>query len=194
MQIRPPLQISPSRGRVLGILAAGLLFLGPLLPPGGAGPAAPVLPEYQVKALFLLNFTKYVDWPPAAFSRADSPFVIGIIGDSDIRQELKKAIATRTVNGRSVALQELSNEHDWAACHIIFISSSENGRLADILNKLKSLPVLTVGETGEFLRNGGIICVAKKDNRIRLEISLEAARQAKVEISSKLLSVADTVQ
>jgi hypothetical protein len=120
--------------------------------------------------------------------------MIGVLGDGSINEELKKVIATKTVNGRKIMIQETANEEDWAKCQIIFISSSEKTRLPGIIAKIKTLPILTVGETGGFLEQGGIINFTKKDDRIRLEISLEAARPAKVQISSQLLNVADTVK
>ena len=177
--------------KAVGVIALGGLLAGPGAAMSGE---ATVLPEYQVKALFLFNFTKYVDWPSEAFARADSPIMIGVLGDSGINEELKKAVATKTVNGRKIMIQETASEEDWSKCHIIFIGSSEKTRLPAILAKIRALPILTVGEAGGFLDQGGIINFTKKDDRIRLEIDLEAARLARVQIRSQLLSVADTVK
>jgi hypothetical protein len=91
-------------------------------------------------------------------------------------------------------IQETASEEDWSKCQIIFISSSEKTRLPAIMAKIKTAPVLTIGETEGFLEQGGMINFTKKEDRIRLEINLEAARLAKVQISSKLLSVADAVK
>ena len=194
MQISPQMQKPASRSGVRRMLA-GLAFVAVLLCGEGLVAAdAPVASEAQVKAVFLYNFTKYVDWPTEAFARTNSPLLIGVLGDGTISEELKKVIVDKTVNGRKIMIQETGKEEDWPKCQIIFISSAEKARLPAILAKIKTLPILTVGEAGGFLDQGGIINFTKKDDRIRLEIGLEAARLAKVQISSQLLSVADTVK
>jgi hypothetical protein len=150
--------------------------------------------EYQVKALFLLNFTKYVDWPPAAFAGTNATIVIGLYGEDKFGDALKKAVEGRTVSGRKIILQPIEKDGDPGKCQMLFISDSEKDHLGEILDKIKALPVLTVGETDQFLEQGGMINFVKKEGKIRLEINLDAARQAKLEISSKLLGVADVVQ
>ena len=194
MQIKPHMKKPAPRGGVTGMLA-GLAVAAVLLGAKTLMAAdPPAASEAQVKAVFLYNFTKYVDWPPEAFAQTNSPILIGVLGDSSLNEALKKVIAGKTVNGRKIMIQETANEEDWPKCHILFISSSEKTRLPAIIAKIKTLPALTVGESGGFLEQGGIINFTKKDDRIRLEINLEAARLAKVQISSKLLSVADTVK
>ena len=150
--------------------------------------------EYQVKALFLLNFTKYVDWPAATFAQTNTPITIGVYGKNNFGDDLQKAVAGRMVNGRGIVIQQMSDTNDLVKCQILFISSSEGGNQGDILNQLKALPVLTVGETDEFIEQGGVIHFVKKAGKVRLEINLQAAQQANLQISSKLLSVADMVK
>ncbi len=150
--------------------------------------------EYQVKALFLLNFTKYVDWPPVAFAGTNAPIVIGLYGEHKFGDAVTKAVEGKTISGREIIVQPIGKDGDFGKCQMLFISDSEKNHLGEILDKVKALPVLTVGETEQFMEQGGMINFVKKEGKIRLEINLTAARQAKLEISSKLLGVADVVK
>jgi YfiR/HmsC-like len=152
------------------------------------------LTEYQVKALFLLNFTKYVTWPSNAFAETNSPFAIGIYGEDKFGEDLEKALAGKNVGGRSIVIQSIKNADDSAKCQIVFISNSEKKRTPEIVAQLQSAPVLTVGETELFTDQGGIINLSKKEGKVRLEINLQAAQLANLQISSKLLTVADVVK
>ena len=154
---------------------------------------APALSEYQVKALFLFNFAKYVDWPPQAFATGTAPIVIGVVGTDNFGDSFKQVIAGKTVNGRAVVIKQVTDEPGYQACHILFVSVSEKGRIAEILSAVKDTAVLTVGETDQFLTQNGMINLRKKDNKIRLEINLGGAQRANLKLSSKLLGVADTV-
>jgi hypothetical protein len=107
---------------------------------------------------------------------------------------LKDAAAGKTINGREIVIKRVSLSDDLGGCSILFISSSENSRLDEILGKTSALPILTVGENESFLDKGGIINFLLKDGKIQLEINLKAARRVKLQISSKLLSVAVTVK
>jgi hypothetical protein len=177
--------------RSFGVLLWVALLLTPN--PGDCGDG-PSLTEYQVKALFLLNFTKYVEWPEAAFDHPDAPITIGVIGENHFGEDLKKAMEGKSVNGRRIVILPIENEGDWGKCHILFISASEKKRVAEILARVGTLPILTVGETEQFTQQGGIVNFTRKDGKVRLEINLAAAEKANVEISSKLLGVADVVR
>ena len=152
------------------------------------------LSEYQVKALFLLNFIKYVDWPAGALPGATSPIVIDILGRDNFNDSLTNAVEGKNINGRAIVIKHVSAGDDLNGCAILFISSSEDSRLSDILSKTGTLPILTVGEDESFLQDGGIINFTLKDGKIHLEINLKAAQKVKLQISSKLLSVADEVK
>jgi len=146
--------------------------------------------EYKVKALFLLNFVKYVDWPAGG----SGPITIGILGQDNFNDSLANAVEGKNINGRAIAIKHLSPGDSLSGCTILFISSSENSQLSAILGKTSSLPILTVGESESFLQNGGIINFMLKDGKIRLAINLKAAQKANLQVSSKLLSVADVVK
>ncbi len=145
--------------------------------------------EYQVKALFLCNFVKYVEWPAGT-----GPIIIGILGEDNFNDSLKNAVEGKSVNGRVILIKHLSAGDDLKGCSILFISSSENSQLGGILGKTSTLPILTVGENGSFLEKGGIINFALKDGKIHLEINLSVAKKVKLQISSKLLNVAEVMK
>jgi len=152
------------------------------------------LSEYQIKSIFLLNFAKYVEWPVDAFSKTNTPITIGILGENKLGKDLEKTVQNKQVGGRKINILHLTLEDQWKGCHILFISASEKKRMPEVLRKLRVLPVLTVGETEQFTEQGGIIRFLKKEEKVRLEIDLKVARQARLQISSKLLSVADVVK
>jgi hypothetical protein len=172
------------------------LMIGVLLLLGGpTAKAADVVPsEQQVKAAFLLNFAKYVDWPAQAFAATNSPFVVGVMGESRLDGELQKMVEGKSVNGRPMVLKHVMEDADLASCQILFICINHQNRVAETVVKLKNASVLTVGEDDEFLDNGGMINLATRGRKVRLEISLAPARQAGLTISSKLLSTAELVK
>jgi hypothetical protein len=152
------------------------------------------LPEHQVKALFLLNFTKYVDWPPNAFAGSDTPITIGLYGESKLGEDLKNAVAGKKAGDRAIAIRQIEATGDFGQCQILFISNSEAPRMRDLLAKARAFPILTVGEDTAFAQNGGIINFVLKNGNVRLEIDLAAAKKAGLSISSRLLAVADVVK
>jgi hypothetical protein len=154
----------------------------------------PLPSEYQVKAAFLINFPKYVDWPAEAFAATNSPIVIVVLGETKVTEEIQKVIAGRTVNGREIVLKRLASGEESGVCHILFISAAEQRQSPNLLARLKDTSILTVGESDAFLESGGIINLARRDRKIALEVNLTAAGNARIEISSKLLSVANVVK
>jgi hypothetical protein len=158
------------------------------------GDAMPAPTEAHVKAVFLYNFTKYVDWPATVFPTSNTPITIGVYGENPFGEDLKNAVAGKLVGGRTVAVRQIGGAENLAQCQILFIGRSEKTHISEILATVKNLPVLTVGESDPFAENGGIVNFVKKDGRIRLEINLQSAQQANLRISSKLLSVADVVK
>ena len=150
--------------------------------------------EYQVKAAFLFNFAKYVDWPAAAFPGPNAPIVIGVMAKDRFDDDLRQAVEGKTVNGRPFVIKHLAADSELNGCHILFISGLEASRMGAILDKARALPVLTVGEDEPFARNGGIISFVLRNGNVRLDIDLAAAKKAGLTISSRLLAVADVVK
>lgn len=150
--------------------------------------------EYQVKAAFLYNFTKFVDWPPQTFKTDRDPIRICVLGQDPFGNALAQAVAGKTVLGRALVLSWLSVPGHATECQVLFISSSERKHLGAILGALRTSAVLTVGETDGFGAQGGIVNFKLEDGRIRLEVNVEAAGRAKLGISSKVLNLAEIVK
>jgi len=172
------------------LLLASLVWLAM----SSAGWAQTKAPDYEVKAAFLLNFPKYVEWSQEALTNTNSPIVLGCLGESKISEALRKAIQNRPASGRAVVVKVINSETESAGCHILFIGDAERRRLSAILEILKGTNLLTVGESDDFLDKGGVINFALRDRKVRVQVNLDAARQANLKISSKLLSVADVVK
>jgi hypothetical protein len=146
--------------------------------------------EYQIKAAFVYNFAKFVKWPPQAFAGPDSPIVIGVLGENVFGDELERTVRNKTFNNRSFQLQEFHSVAEATHCQILFISTSEQERLPQILSALRGTSVLTVGEMDHFIDAGGMINFVIEENRVHFQISNEAAEKAGLTISPKLLSLA----
>jgi hypothetical protein len=146
--------------------------------------------EYEVKAAFLFNFAKFVEWPPDAFANTNAPIVIGVLGENVFGNSLEKIINDRKVNNRGFQFHNYDSANEATNCQILFISSSKKNDLAKIIDALHDASVLTVSETGGFLKAGGMINFVFEGNNVRFQISDEAAKKARLKISSKLLSLA----
>lgn len=152
-----------------------------------------VATEYQVKAAFLYNFAKFVDWPPAVFKDTKTPLEICVYGHDPFGAALEDALLGKAVGDRRVALGRATQFRDLAGCHVIFVSSPEREPTADLAVRLKGRAVLLVGESEDFVASGGIIQFTIEDNRVRFVINPDAADRAGLKISSKLLALARIV-
>jgi hypothetical protein len=146
--------------------------------------------EYQIKAAFLFNFAKFVEWPPGTFPSANSPITIGVVGNNVFGHYLEDTIRGKTVQNRPFEFKELKSANDAAHCQILFVSPSLKDDLSGIIKDLHNASILTVSETDQFLKAGGMINFIIQDNKIHFEINDEAAKAAGLKISSKLLSLA----
>ncbi len=148
------------------------------------------LSEYRLKAAFLFNFAKFVEWPPEAFATPNTPIVIGVLGDNPFGTDLEETVRNKVINGRPVVVKFPQSSDAATNCHILFISTSERKRLPEIFESLRRASVLTVSETDRFTEMGGMINFIPEGNKIRFQINDEAAKNAKLKISAKLLSLA----
>ncbi len=158
------------------------------------GARAQIIDEYQVKAAFLYNFAKFVEWPPQAFQTPTDPITICVLGPNPFGNALEEAVSGKRVEGRTFMVRQLSSDLPPAGCQILFIGSSEAKRWRAILGGIKTTGVLTVGETETFASEGGVINFRIEAGTVRLQVNLDAAEQAKLRISSKLLSLAQIVK
>jgi hypothetical protein len=143
----------------------------------------------QVKAAYLYNFAKFVEWPSEAYRAADDPAIICAVGDDRTGEVLQQAVSGKKANGRRVEARSPRTPRDMRACHVLFIGFSEKSRIADALHDLENSHVLTVGQTEQFIPLGGMINLAQNNGRIELEIEPETAEAAGLKISSRLLVV-----
>jgi hypothetical protein len=156
--------------------------------------AQPVTREYKIKAVFLFNFTQFVEWPDDSFSSAQDPLVIGILGENPFGSSLTNAVAGEKVNGHPIVIRQFSNASEIQECHILFINSSETNKMAEISANLKPAHTLIVSDDSyDFLKKGGMIRFFISENQIKLQINLKAVKAANLIISSKLLRLAEIV-
>ena len=149
--------------------------------------------EYQIKAAFLFNFAKFVEWPPNSFSDAAAPLQICVLGQDPFGEELRDITNEKTMNGRKFEVNHVVDLQRARSCHILFIASSERTSMKRILEGLRGASVLTVGDTEGFVEQGGMINFVLENDRVKFEVSSAAAERAGLKISSKLLSVARLV-
>jgi hypothetical protein len=147
--------------------------------------------EYEVKAAFLYKFASFVEWPPEA---SNMPLCIAVVGQDPFGPALDAVVKGKSINGRAFLIKRFKSGQDAAACHIVFISSSEKSRLRSILDRLQGVSILTVSDIPGFCQGGGIIDFELLEQKIRFEINPEAAERAGLRVSSKLLSVARIVR
>jgi len=151
------------------------------------------LQEYEVKAAFLFNFAKFVEWPANAFTSADEPIILGILGADPFGDSLKP-LEEKTAGGRRLVIKRFVSAEALEKCHILFVSRSSAKDFPQILPTTRNWNVLTVGEVRGFTEAGGIINFVLVDKKIRFEINVDAAQQAGLKISSQLLKVAKIVR
>jgi hypothetical protein len=155
--------------------------------------AAPAPKEHEIKAAFLYNFTKFIDWPEETFARADSAFVIAVLGESPLAAELEKAVRGRKIAGREIVVRVCRTAADAAAGQLIFVLA-DDAVWRELLQRIAGRPVVTVGESERFLRQGGTITLLfESDNKVRFAINMTVAERAGVRISAQLQKLAKTI-
>lgn len=194
--------------KAYSLTALAFLFVAATAPGARADSAQGL--EYQVKAAFIYNFIKFVDWPKEKLADSNEPIIIGIVGkdpfgDAFAPVKDKDDKGRKIITKRFKSFQELkkSNENNQGEleqqieamrkCHLLFICSSEEENLKEIINAVKNQSVLTIGETKGFLETGGIINFIVEEQKVRFEINAAIARQGKLQIRSQLLRLAKRV-
>ena len=173
----------------LGFAALALPLPGEPPPPGE--PPGDAQREYAVKSVFLYNFCRFIEWPRDAFAGPNEPIVIGIIGEDPFGRLLEETVQGETMRGRLIRIERYRKLAEIRGCHLLFISRSETARITEILAAVAGRSVVTVGETDLFLDRGGMIALTTDQNRVRLRINPTPLRAASLNVSSKLLRVAD---
>jgi hypothetical protein len=154
----------------------------------------PKVSEYQVKATYLYNFGRFVQWPPNATATKGDSFSICVLGQDPFGPTLDATLAGETLDGKPLAVKRISTPRDARECRILFISSTEENHLKEILVALDESDILTVSDMPAFSRRGGMIQFVLDGGKVRFEINLIKAETAKLTLSSELLKVATTVR
>lgn len=178
--------------RRAAVLGAAFFLAGA---PARAAPALPSLApptEYQVKAAFLYNFAKFVEWPAEAWAPGRT-FVVTVLGEDPFGPVLDRTMAGKAVHDRPVEVRRASRPEDVRGSHIVFVSGSERRRLDRVLQHARR-GVLTVGDTSGFAERGVIINFRLAENRVRFEINSRRAEEAGLRLSSQILKLATLVE
>lgn len=172
------------------LLIAILAGMAPPLQADGS----PRAPEYLIKAAYLYNFALFVEWPPDAFVGNDGPLTIGIVGADPFGWAIDQTIENKRIGRRRIVVERLRTNQDSRHCQILFIAPSERGRVADIIHRLQGHPVLVVVDASDAGKPPGTVDFVVNDNKVGFVINLEAARRARLTISSKMLGLARSVR
>jgi hypothetical protein len=152
--------------------------------------------EYQVKAAFLFNFAKFIDWPEKSFANPQAPFMVCIVGHDPFGSALDAQFLSQTVDNRSLQIARFPVANSLVVenrCQIAFISSSEKEHFRQVIESFQGQSILLVGDADGFAESGGAIEFVLEEDHVRFAINPEAAERADLHLSSKLLAVARIV-
>lgn len=171
------------------LIASAVAVALVISPAGGAARLEPT--EYGLKSVFLYQFCRFMEWPRAAFSSPNDPLIIGVFGDDPFGSLLNEAVAGETYHGRPIRIEHYHSASEIRHCHLLFVSRSAMDQMGDIVSATAGKNVVTVGETEGFLERGGMIALTADRNKVRLRVNTSTLRAANVDVSSKLLRVAE---
>jgi hypothetical protein len=178
----------------LAALLTLFVYLAAPTPAHSAEAKEPKVSVPEMKAAILLNLPKYVNWS-AHHPDTNAPLVVVILGNDEVADEFSKLIQGRPPAARAIILKRARSAEDCGAdCQLVFIGDADKRQTQAALAKLAHRPVLTIGESSEFLDRGGMINLAVKERKIRLQVNLAAARRENLQISARLLAIADVVK
>ena len=189
-----------TRGRAAGAMRRGRLRLAALaacvllVVPARAGEAQPQADEYAVKAAFLYNFARFVEWPAAAFESPDAALVVCVRGHDPFGVVLDQTLAGKTVGGHSFATRRIESQEPADGCHILFVPASERRRAGAVVYASQPASILTVGDFDAFADEGGVIAFYLENNRVRFAINVDSAARSNLKISALLLALARVVR
>lgn len=149
--------------------------------------------EYQVKAAFLFNFAKFVEWPPDTFPNATAPIALCVFRHDPFGSALDEVIRGKTINNRELVARRIHDLAELKGCQVLFVDEREEKQLPEILTSLKGVSSLVVGEGAEFAERGGAIQFFLENNKLRFAINIDAVQRSRLQASSKLLALARIV-
>ncbi|MGH9545236.1 MAG: YfiR family protein [Terriglobales bacterium] len=172
----------------MAVALLGALVAAPHLRAQGSKPT-----DYDVKAVYLYNFGRFVEWPVSVASKSDS-FNVCVFGQDPFGPTLDSTLAGETIGGKSVAAKRISSPQEAVRCQILFMSATEDSRLNKIMEALDKGAVLTVSDMPQFSQRGGMIQFVLEGKKVRFEVNLTAVQRAGLTLSSELLKVATAVR
>jgi hypothetical protein len=149
--------------------------------------------EAQIKAAFVYNFLKFVDWPADAFPGPQDPFVVGIVGEGDTADATERFLGAKQVGVRAIVVRRLKWDQSFAGVHAVFIAERDAKRLRRVLEAAAAVSALSIGEGEDFAERGGMIGLLIDDRKVRFDIDTDAAQAAGLRVSSKLLALTRVV-
>lgn len=156
--------------------------------------AQPAAPEYEVKAAYLLDFGKFVTWPPAAVAAHRNTFTICVLGGDPFGSILDATVRGEKINNQPVAVRRIRSPHQGVECNVLFVNENEEQLSARTISTLNKSGTLTVSDSPGFLDRGGMIQFVRSSDRVRFEVNLKAAQEGGLTLSSELLKVAKAVR
>lgn len=178
------------RAAVIGLAGLILALTGPVAI-AHASPAAP--DPREIKADMLFNIAKFIRWPDSSFEKTEGQLVFTILGVDPLAEALAATLSTKTINGHPVFVRVVRRIQDTAGSQILYIASSESGRMAEVLRAVEGSSALTVADSSGFVGLGGMVDFSDGNARIRFEINQARAERAGLKISAKLLALARVV-
>jgi hypothetical protein len=158
------------------------------------GEEAPVLSSTQIQAAFVYNFTKFVEWPARTFQSRTQPLVIGVLGASQLAAELATIVEGRTINGRPIVVRSIPAEGDVETAQMLFVGETEDEQFAAIEDRIREMPILTVGESPAFAAAGGAFRFLEQDGKLRFEINMTSVEQSGLKVSGQLQKLATSLR
>lgn len=158
--------------------------------PAVPGRAQAEAPEDEIKAAMIYNIAKFADWPSSTLKNGSSPLVMCVVGGGPFASTLENTVHERTNRSHPIAVRRIEAAAESVSCHMLYVRSADAKRNAELLQAVKTSPVLTVGDAPDFLAWGGIVGFVSARGKISLEINPAAAKRAGIAISSKLLRLA----
>ncbi len=177
----------------LSRISLAVAVVGACLPTSLTRANAPAHTEYEVKAAYLYNFGRFVEWPQNSAASHENQFAICVLGHDPFGAALDATISGEKIDGKNVVARRISKPGEAGGCRVIFITPGKGGQMKGILAALENSSVLTVSDVPMFVEDGGMVEFVMTDERVRFEINLAAARQAGLNLSSELLKVAARV-
>ena len=154
----------------------------------------PSAKEYEIKAVFLYNFTQFIEWPVDVFSKADAPLVIGIVGSDPFGNYLDETIQGEVVSGHPLVVRRFRDASEIDVCQILYVGTEDKSQLKQIFERSQVAHILTVGDGAGFIKQGGMIRLFAEQNKMRIRINLGPVKTADLKVSSKLLRLAEIVE